>query len=421
VTPDRQSQKRLRAHVDAILDAAHVPASEIEDVAEELYGHLVEAWVKAFQEGLTGDEATSHAIRAFGEPDTLGPQLTESFHSRLWASTIGLLLTPGSDNERPPTAVGTQATALLATAALVAVLGVGIAIHHTPLRAIFALLVCGGCVVGLLQTRQALLIGHGWALAISFVVLLVLVAEGIVTFTTSAGHTFSLSGIAAALVLLAAVHNYPTLRAWAAGVPQAGPRRELTSTALILAVGLLPIGLSVPDPMQPTPADLHLSASMHCNFADSSGSVTATFRWDRVPFLAGGIAHITDYGDQLLVELPPGWAMAYDNPFVRDIETGGVVGEPILLPPSGMAVEALRKLNAPAMIGIEAAKLRAGHTYRVTWPVSLWEDGEPTIQASVEYWHLDQFRMETLIDCAGTVEPPFVDRSIPSEESLTGT
>jgi hypothetical protein len=135
--------------------------------------------------------------------------------------------------------------------------------------------------------------------------------------------------------------------------------------------------------------------------------------------LPGGIAHLTNFGDTLLIELPPNWAGAYDYSFVRDIETGEVVGEPNLLEPYGRSVEALHPdVNGPAMIGIEVGKLHAGHTYTLTWPISLFDSATSDLQASVEYWHLDRFKTEMVIGCQGTVVAPFVDESLPSSESL---
>jgi hypothetical protein len=56
------------------------------------------------------------------------------------------------------------------------------------------------------------------------------------------------------------------------------------------------------------------------------------------------------------------------------------------------------------MIGIEHHRLEAGRLYRLTWGFDAWDDVDMrNLQAGIEYWHLDQFRRETLIDCERTV------------------
>jgi hypothetical protein len=56
------------------------------------------------------------------------------------------------------------------------------------------------------------------------------------------------------------------------------------------------------------------------------------------------------------------------------------------------------------MIGIEPARLTADRTYRLTWTFDAWDETEMSmLQAGIEYWHVDRFRTELLIDCDGVV------------------
>lgn len=61
-------------------------------------------------------------------------------------------------------------------------------------------------------------------------------------------------------------------------------------------------------------------------------------------------------------------------------------------------------LTGPGVIGIEQGRLAAGRTYRLTWEFDVFGDAALSeLQAGVEYWHVDRFRTETLLDCNGTV------------------
>jgi hypothetical protein len=409
---------RLREHVDRILADAHVPVSDRGDIAAELYGHLVEAWRSLVDRGIPPATAMRHAIRNFGAARPLGRQLPQSYHSRAWASTIGVLLpTDERVDERPPVVTLVSFT-LLVAAMVIGVAAIAIAANRSPLQAILVIVLGVMNVAGILLARAGLERAFPWALTIAWGVLLVMGAEGVYTWLRSEGHTYSITGIMGALLLVILLLNRAEVREWLVKAP-AQDGRSLAIAALVFGPWLLmPLGLALPDPTQASSGDLHLSASMTCDPNAQTGSITARFSWDRVPLLPGGVAHVSGYGDMLVAELPTTLAWVYDYPFVRDVATQEVVGEPNLLPPYGTAVESFHpEINAPALVGIEIGKVRAGHIYELTWPVDFIRDAEG-VEASIEYWHLDRFRTELVIDCSGTVMDQFTDESLPSIDSL---
>ena len=86
------AETNLRAHIADILAAGGIPGTVRDDLAEELYGHLVERVVALRAEGISEADAVARAIADFGGVDQLSGDLRSVYHSRLWASTIGVLL-----------------------------------------------------------------------------------------------------------------------------------------------------------------------------------------------------------------------------------------------------------------------------------------------------------------------------------------
>ena len=116
-------EDRLRAHVAAILARAAVPPQVRSDLEEELIGHLVERFHAYLADGLDETEASHRAIADFGTPASLGGELGRTYHSRLWASTIGVLLPAITPATSRPGVVGW----------LRFVLGLAIAVSYTHL------------------------------------------------------------------------------------------------------------------------------------------------------------------------------------------------------------------------------------------------------------------------------------------------
>ncbi|HET7636710.1 MAG TPA: hypothetical protein VFK93_03445, partial [Candidatus Limnocylindria bacterium] len=362
------------------------------------------------------DAATERAIGEFGAAELLGRQLTETFHSRLWASTIGVLLPSEKPVDVAPGIVGMVQPFLLVMAFLTGALGVWTATHQPPLSSVLLLVAAAGSTCAGFLMVAGLDRARGWAILVSTLYLIAVAIDGAATFITSNGHTISITGLIGALLLVGVLDSWREIREWT-DITLDQPLPVLAVTVLALGSWLLvPAIKEIPDPTQAAPSDLHIAASMECP-RSGDGSLTATFRWDRVAVMPGGIANLDNYGDMLVLALAPSLAGTADYPLVRDASSGEVVGEPALLPPYGTAVESFhRDLNGPAMLGIEAGRLQAGHTYSVTWPVTFL-DRSADVQADIEYWHLDRFRTELVVDCQRTVAPPFVTR-VPSLASL---
>ena len=95
-------QARLYAHVESILNGAAFRRRDRDDLAEELYGHLWQRWQDALASGLDEEAAADQAIRSFGEPARLGRDVTLAYHSRLYASTVGVLVPTVADAKGKP-------------------------------------------------------------------------------------------------------------------------------------------------------------------------------------------------------------------------------------------------------------------------------------------------------------------------------
>jgi hypothetical protein len=134
------------------------------------------------------------------------------------------------------------------------------------------------------------------------------------------------------------------------------------------------------------------------------GRVTVELSWERVSLLPGGIARTERYGDMLVLGMHPALAQPYGWNELRDAASGEVVATPDVFPPSDAEATAAG-MSGSAMIGIEPARLRAGHTYRISWPFTAFDRTEMSqLQATVTYWHVDAFSSHLLIDCHGTIE-----------------
>ena len=95
-------EARLSAHVESILNGASFRKRDRADLAEELYGHLWERWQDAIASGLDAEAAADQAIESFGEPARLGRDVTLAYHSRLYASTVGVLVPTVVESKAKP-------------------------------------------------------------------------------------------------------------------------------------------------------------------------------------------------------------------------------------------------------------------------------------------------------------------------------
>ena len=90
--PATEAEGLVDAYVKAIVDGAHVPHGAREDLTEELFGHIAERIRAHAASGLSVAAATQRAIDDFGGAEELAGAFGRTFHSALWASTIGVLL-----------------------------------------------------------------------------------------------------------------------------------------------------------------------------------------------------------------------------------------------------------------------------------------------------------------------------------------
>jgi hypothetical protein len=399
------AERRLRGHVDRVLRSAHLPAADRDEVAEELFGHLVERWVSLVRDGLSETAATARAIRDFGTAERIGRDLTRTYRGRFWASTIGVLLPATAARAPQPRIAWWLGASLRFYGIFAAIATVGIVANSTPVRAVVALASGVAATVVIFVAAAALGRRQRWALDAAVVVNVMGLGYGLWTMATTPG-LISLNVFVSGILLVVAAIARERLGRWVR-------RSRPISMALSLAILVSLVGGSasaaviggLPDPTQAGPDDLHITASMACrNEEPRGGTVTVELRWDRLDLLPGGIGRLEGYGDMLVLEMHPLMAAPFGSPFLTDVETGRRVAEPIAIPPAGNRVLENDFVTGPAMIGIEHRNLQSGRLYRLTWEFDAWDDVDmQDLQAGIEYWHLDQFRRETLIDCERTV------------------
>jgi len=139
--PSSGSESHLRAHVEATLVSARVPRQVRDDLAEELYGHL---WTPLARRpswsGLDEQAAAESAIRSFGSAQRLGVEMTAAYHSRLYASTIGVLLPAVAGSADRPAGLGRLQALLLVPILGTVAVAAGELGSLAPGRAILALI-----------------------------------------------------------------------------------------------------------------------------------------------------------------------------------------------------------------------------------------------------------------------------------------
>jgi hypothetical protein len=420
------SEARLRAQVATILTGGAVPAHLRDDVAEELYGHLVER-MRAHQiGGLSETDAVERAIAELGPADQLGRDFGRTYHSRLWASTIGVLLPAVAPRAERPAVVGWLRLTL---GLAMVVVGIGLAVllpQATPVRALGTLaaeafgLGAIGLAIGALARDQR------WALLYAIGVCVGLVAWGVesVLVTPAGSITIPLGAILAAGVLLAVYAAQDRLKAFVAGSAPIGPKMGVVLLlSLLIPATVPPVLAALPDPTQAGPNDLVVRLSMRCDrgdvVLDGVGNVSdiqrvnlvAEMSWQRSDLLPKGVAGLfnsSGFGDsagfRLLDEAPdlalPTWLLANGDVSVVDAATGERAGWFGSTAPS---VALLPETIGSFIIGIASTAIHAGHTIRATWlltPVS--DAGAAWPRIEVAYAHLDRFLLEGTVSCGET-------------------
>jgi hypothetical protein len=430
----------LRAHVESILAGSSVPSADRADIAEEMYGHLWLRWHEAVKAGNEESEAVEAAIRSFGGAGQLGRAMTGAYHSRLYATTIGVLLPAVAPSGRP-VGVGRLRLLLATVVLLLLVVSPFVLVRLTPLRAlVFAAGVGLQIWLGVLAYR-AFGRAQRWALRyVQFTVVLVLVSGVAAIVGAPAGSL--------TIPLLPFLALYGLGRAIGPGIAQwvdasSRPISRKLGAVLIVAVVLgqtVPlVAPALPDPTQVSAADLDLSVSAVCT-RDAAGlvtamDVTAQYRWNRVDLFpyglggrpdldyADGLALLARSGDgQRLDEYKGLWLEPSDS-LVRQADWQGFIpnewpeiardgvslGNDGALSPFATArmepnpiPSAADFSNLLAAVELPATP-RSGSSYvihaRYEWHSgsSVSPDSDPLVV--VRYRHLDRFTVQALASC----------------------
>jgi hypothetical protein len=432
-----QPESRLQAHVEATIASARVPRQVRDDLAEELYGHLWTRWQEAIGSGLDEQAAAESAIRSFGSAQRLGIEMTAAYHSRLYASTIGVLLPAVAGSADRPAGVGRLQAMLLIPMLGVVVAAAGELGSLTPGRAVLAVIGVAAAVSMSLASFLALGRGQRWALRYAQILLFLALAFAVDTLATMPANTFELpiAGLLGLYCLGPALGAQ--MKEWTA---TSRPLGKLMGPLVVLAVvaGLsLPFAAPIlPDPTQIGPGNLDLRLSVACT-RDAGGYVTALdltteFRWDRLDLLPSGVkgglktlvGRNTD-GDGLVLGVLPGagpklheytskWLDPPAN-FSSATWPGGnatleelrdndaVVGSWQWGGPEPQLAETTGRFYYADVETISASMLQTGHQYALrqrVLPSSIAgasADRDPLV--FIRYQHLDRFVVEAVATC----------------------
>lgn len=415
-------EDRLRAHATAIVASAGVPQPARPDLEEELYGHLVERWKTHMADGLDAAEAGNRAIEDFGSRTELGREFGRTYHSHLWASTIGVLLPAIAPAEARPAVIGWLRFVVGLT-----IVASGITLFAlpamTPLRALGSAVALVMGLTGMVLAFQALGRGQRWALPYAVGVTGILVLEGlaeVVAPLQQGSITIPLGAILGAGMLLAVWRNWDELQAFVAPSAQVSRGLGVLLAISLGAVGAVPrVVAAIPDPTQAAAEDLALRLSLNCDRGDVARQDAPTLvdtrratlvvdaTWSHTDLLARGLVGIfnPNEGDTSgfrVVEPTPGpWAWA-GAPTMVETTTGGAAGYWGSTSPS----IALLPWNVPGSntVAIDPQSVSPNHTIRTTWlliPVSGSEAAWPRIE--VLYAHLDRFVVAGTVGCGESV------------------
>ncbi len=433
-----QSESRLRAHVEATLKSARVPRQVRDDVAEELYGHLWTRWQEAIASGLDEQAAAESAIRSFGSALRLGVEMTAAYHSRLYASTIGVLVPAVAGSADRPVGLGRLQALLLIPALGSVVVAAGELASMTPGRAVMAVVGAAAAVTMSLAAILAIGRGQRWALRYAQLLVFLALAFAVKALVSMPANTYQvpMAGLLGLYFLGPALGA--DMKKWTAA---SRPLGKLLGPLLVLTVaaGLsLPFAAPVtPDPSQVGAGDLDVRLSVSCA-RDAGGYVTALdltteFHWYRLDLLPSGIegglktlvGRSAD-GDGLVYGVLPGagphqdeynseWLDPPTSDFSSAIWPGGtasqqelrdngaIVGSWQWSGPEPQLAETTDRIYYADVETISASMLQAGHQYALrqrVLPSSIAgasAERDPLI--FIRYQHLDRFVVEAVATC----------------------
>jgi hypothetical protein len=422
---------RLAEHVASIIGRSIIPAGDREDVAEELLGHLEMRYVEAISTGLSGDEAASKAIAGFGGADVIGREFMDTYHGRLWASTIGQLLPVASAGGQMPGAV-------LWTARFdrfIALFNIGAAavwlVTASPVKAAVgaSLLVVGATILWLAAT--GLQRGQSWAVRASLIALLANAVQFFLSLgQPPGGWTVSINGLIGLVLLIAMVASSIAVDQWVAGSKPIRRRLGVPLALGLISWALLPVLPSVADPTQIGPADIDAIASVSCAVAPSddgvpripSPTVVLAVAYHRVDLAPRGIwRDPSSWGDMIEAAVQSGgveFGIVTATMTDGSGQTDPVDVSNIVEPDLGSTqfndgpIFGIDNENGQLVVGeILGADQRAGRTIKITIPtVTNIGDGRPAAEigtpvdgmyAQVRLSHLGRFVLVANVPCGG--------------------
>jgi hypothetical protein len=417
------SVRRLWNAVEAILDAGAVPFSERADLGEEIAGHIRERMQAHVDGGFGVNAATERAIEEFGAPAAIGRDLRETYHSRLWVSTIGVLLpVPAADTV--PGVVLWLARGGKFIAILSVLMAAYAAATMPPIRSLVVgvSLAVGGVVIWI--AAEALRRGQSWGWnALGWV----MVVETFVLFSslsTPTGVNLSINGLVGFLLLMRLVVGNQILRAWTASSGTLSQQLAAGVCGVLFLWTLAPYAADrLPDPTQASAGDIHVVASVDCNHkldwapTEKAIAVVLDVTWARVDLLPFGISRAEDWGDSVQVDFePPFWETI--GPSLIDPSTGSDLDQ------NGAYGTTMPATFGPAMAGIDASVMHEGRPVRLTlasYPQDTETMDSPT-SVVIRYAHRDAFVLKTELACGGrgTLVPEATYDSWTGRDLMTG-
>jgi hypothetical protein len=429
VTPT--GEEGLEAFVRSVVRRASIPRKVADDVAEEMRGHLVERSEALIAGGATEDDAVERAIADFGPASDVGDELGRTYHSRLWLSTVGVLLAAGDPTASPPGAIRALRLLLALNATLVAAVGVVVILAETPVLALLTAMASAVFVTAVSLAYRGLGIGRGWALTFAVGVAFVLIGSGFLQIGNAPEGTTTIpvEAIVAGAILLWVYLSWDRVRAFIQHGRPIGPRLGSAMAGALLGPTLVFVTLPhLADPTQASASDVDMRLAMACGRRDlqiPDGSLvrdrqyadlTVDLFWRRSDVMPHGVGSLfgssaggDTAGFRILEPAPiaiegggaiPVWTLdipAQPTPSVTVVETGEVAGS---FGATGISEALIPRTMGSFTVFVDEAPIQSGRTIRITWSIRPDQDGaQPWPRIEVAYAHLDRFLLLGQVAC----------------------
>jgi DNA-binding transcriptional regulator of glucitol operon len=426
MTPE--AGERLRAHVHSIVHGASVPLADADDLTEEMLGHLIERADALMIGGAAEDDAIRTAIADFGEVPAVSGELGRTYHSRLWVSTVGVLLTARDGIPTPPGAVGALRLLIVVEALLWVALGAVALLTATPIHAVVMAAASAVFVGAAVLAHRGLRAGQAWALTFAIGLAFVTLAAGLaeMSHAPAGTTTISLTAIAAAVILVWLAGSWEQARRFVAGSRSIGPRLGAALGAALIGPTLAALAIpAFADPTQASASDVDMTLAMTCGRRDQQipdgplvhdrqyADLVVDLFWRRSDVLPQGLAGVVQSsgagdtaGFRIIEPVPidienggamPSWMLDRPDPRVTVAETGEVAGWFGSTSPS---VALIPDTMGSFTVGIEPDRIQSHRTIRIGWSLAPTEDGlQPWPRAEIAYAHLDRFVLIGSVGC----------------------